>query len=214
MDKKLVSKDLVWKGLRMELSGNEMRDIMQQECEKDKYYDFDLMLQGFKKALTKEIDFDYYIHWCILVAHCLNYSRYSSPKINALIDEIAYFFDGCSFDDDYNKKSLQLNIALLKNFNHEFENLTNKTNLPFETNGVERILLFDHSNWTLDSRVYRAIIIDNNKRQFELKYVDDAFFEYDENINYTFVDESQFDDKSLSFYDEKTPWQETHNLEF
>ena len=82
MDKKLVSKDLVWKGLRMELSGDELRDIMQQECEKDEYYDFDLMLKGFGKALAKEIDFDYYIHWCILIANCLNYSRYSSPKIN------------------------------------------------------------------------------------------------------------------------------------
>ena len=147
MDKELVSKDLVWKGLRMELSGEELRDIMQQEYEKDKYYDFDLMLQGFKKALNKEVDFDYYIHWCILIANCLNYAKYSSPKINDLIDEIAYFFDGCSFDDDYNKKSLQLNIALLKNFNHEFENLSNKTNLPFETNSVERILLFDHSRF-------------------------------------------------------------------
>ena len=59
--------------------------------------------------------------------------------------DIGYFFDGCSFEDGYSEKELYQDIAFLKSYNHEYENKVNRKRKPFETNGVERILTFDHA---------------------------------------------------------------------
>ncbi|MBR3885404.1 MAG: hypothetical protein IKJ33_02940 [Clostridia bacterium] len=214
MAEKLISKEQTWKGLRMELSSEELQSIFQQEYEPDKYYDYNLLLSGIKKALNKEIDFEYYIDWCILIANCFNYTNYETKALNTLMWDIGYFFDGCSFEDGYSEKELYQDIAFLKSYNHEYENKVNRKRKPFETNGVERILTFDHANWTLDSRVMRVIVKDNINKQFDLKYVDEGEFDYDENVNYTFVDDKKFENIFNSFYDEKAGWEENHNLKF
>lgn len=211
---KIISSDLAWKGLRMELSSKELQNIFQQEFEKDKYFDFDLLLNGMYKALNKKIDFKYFLDWCVLVANCLSCTNYKTKSLNNLLENISCFFDGISFSEEWSKKKLFCDIASLKSFNHEFKNKMNKTKNPFETNGVERILTFDHANWTSDSSVMRVIVKDNKNKQFDLKYVDDAFFNYDENINYTFVNKTNFENIFMSFYNENEDWKENHNLKF
>lgn len=85
---------------------------------------------------------------------------------------------------------------------------------PFLTNGVERIMLFDHSNWNYDSCVYRVIIKDYNTKQWDIRYVDDHDFDYDENVNYTFVNNKEFTKIFDKFYEDGTKWKEVHNLKF
>ena len=43
--------------------------------ETDDYYDFDLLMDVLHKALNKEINFEYFIDWCILVANSYNYTK-------------------------------------------------------------------------------------------------------------------------------------------
>lgn len=126
--------------------------------------------------------------------------------------DLAYFFDGISFEDSWNRKQLLHDIAVMKNINYDIERKMKKIKTPFETNGVERILVFDHANWTNNSIVYRVIIKDNRNKQFCLKYIDDFGFEYDENVNYTFVNEREFNKIFNSFYNEK--WKENNKLKF
>ncbi len=215
---KIISKELTWKGLRMELPEEELQAIFQQEYELDKYYDFDLLIKGLYKALNKEIDFEYFKDWCVLIANCFSFTNYENDKVNVLMGSIGYFFDGLSFRDKWNEKDLYSAIAGLKDYNHTFKNKINRKRLPFETNGVERILTFDHANWALDSRVYRVIVKDNNKKEFDLKYVDEANFVYDDKINYTFVGNRTFNNIFDSFYydyeDKGIKWKENHNLKF
>lgn len=209
---KIISKELTWKGLKMQLTNKELCEIFQQEYENDKYYNFELLLGGIYKAFNKEVNFEYFSSWCVLVANCFNYTNYSSDILNKLMWNLAYFFDGISFEDSWNRKRLLYDIAVMKHINYRIERKMKKIKTPFETNGVERILVFDHANWTNDSIVYRVIIKDNRNKQFCLKYIDDYSFEYDENINYTFVNERKFNKIFDDFYSGE--WKENHKLRF
>ena len=192
-EKNFIKKEDVFQGLKMNLTYEELGNICQGEFEKFRYYDFEILKSGLYKAYNREVSFEYFRTWCILVSNCIVSKNYSVSQINELMWDISWFFDGLSFEDEYNKKSFKLNIALLKHYNHKFENLLKRTKTSFQTKGVEKILLFDHSNDTMDSCVYKAIIKDNSKKSFDLRYVDDAFFEFDENVNYIFADEVEFE---------------------
>lgn len=209
-----ISKELTWKGLKMELEAKELQEIFQQVYEEDEYYNYDILISGLYKALNKEVDFEYFKDWCILIANCFNYTSYKKDKITKLMWDIAYFFDGISFEDEYDRNTLLQDIAAMKDYNFDFENISAKKRPPFETNGVERILTFDHCNRAEDSGVYRVIIKDNNKNQFDLQYLDDAFYVFDDKINYTFVKEKEFDKIFNSFFENDDEWTENHNLKF
>jgi len=208
-----ISKELTWKGLRMELEEKELQEIFQQVYEEDEYYNFDLLMSGLYKALNKEIDFEYFKDWCVLIANCFNYTSYENKKMIKLMWDIGYFFDSISFEDEYNRETILQDIAVLKDYNYDVENIKCKKRPPFETKGVERILCFDHCNRAEDSSVYRVIIKDNEKKEFDLQYLDDAFYEFDDKTNYTFVKEKEFDDIFNSFFD-NDEWKENHRLKF
>lgn len=212
----MVSSEQVWKGLKLELSKNEIRKIFQAEkYEKGDYYDFDVFYGVIKKALNKEIDIEYFTDWCVLVANCFNEIKiYGNSKLAEVYEELAWFFDGVSFIDKYNEKDLKDYIAKLKSFDYEIKRAKIEINEPFLTDGVERILVIDHANWNYDSTVYRVIIKNYNTKEWEIKYVDDHDFSFDENVNYTFVDEKEFEKIFNEFYHEDGDWNEVHNLRF
>lgn len=50
----MVTKEQVWKGLRLELTRNEIQQIYQaKEYELDDYYDYDLLAKTLKMAINK-----------------------------------------------------------------------------------------------------------------------------------------------------------------
>ena len=211
----MITKEQVWKGLKLELPDDELCKIFQaDEYEVDDYYDYDLLMETLYKAINKEIDFEYFIDWCILVANCYNYTKdVCRNKLGKLYCDVGYFFDGISFMDRYDKNRFMESVAMLKHYNYLIKKAKKEINGPFETNGVERILIFDHCNRTNNSSVYRVFIRDYNKKEWELTYIDDNDFEYDENINYTFEDEKHFNKYFYEFYEDET-WKEVHNLKF
>ena len=214
MNKELIDKNIVWKGLNLELTKQELCEIFQSEYEKDNYYNFDLILDTFLKAYHKKIDFDYFLDWCILVSNVLYYTNHKSIKIKNLLSKISEFIDGVSFSEYYNQKELLYSMATLKDYNHKIDNLINKKNLPFTSQNIERILCFDHYNMTKESIVYRLLIVDNTKKEFDLKYIDDNDFEYKIDINYTFVQNGIFKKKFDFLCYNCDDWKENHNLIF
>lgn len=149
-----------------------------------------------------------------LVANCYNFTKEGyKTKLGKLYCDVAYFFDGISFMGQYNKKDLMESVMILKYYNYLIKKAKKEIKGPFETNGIERILIFDHCNRTNDSSVYRVFIRDYNKKEWELTYIDDNDFEYDENINYSFEDEKYFDKYFFEFYDNEE-WSEVHNMKF
>lgn len=212
----MITKEQVWKGLRLKLTDKEICDIFQADnYETDDYYDFDLLMDVLHKALNKEINFEYFIDWCILVANSYNYTKdgYKS-KLGKLYCDVGYMFDGVSFMDEYNRKGLLSAIADLKYYNHLIIQAKKRKKEPFLTNDVERILVFDHANWNLDSSVYRVIIKDYRHKKWEIRYVDDGVFEFDESKNFSFVEDKEFEKIFDEFYNENSDWKEVHNLKF
>ena len=117
---KMVTKQQVWKGLKLELSLEQLEEIFQaEEYEKDYYYDFDLLKQVVEKAIEKQIDFGYFTSWCVLVANCFEYIKNDNNKLQELYSNIAYYFDGFSFFEEYNQKELLECLANLKCFDYK-----------------------------------------------------------------------------------------------
>ena len=212
----MITKEQVWKGLRLKLTDKEICDIFQADnYETDDYYDFDLLMDVLHKALNKEINFEYFIDWCILVANSYNYTKdgYKS-KLGKLYCDVGYMFDGVSFMDEYNRKGLLSAIADLKYYNHLIIQAKKRKKEPFLTNDVERILVFDHANWNLDSSVYRVIIKGYRHKKWEIRYVDDGVFDFDESKNYSFVEDKEFEKIFDEFYNKNSDWKEVHDLKF
>jgi hypothetical protein len=212
----MVTKEVVWKGLRLELTRNEIQQIYQaKEYELDDYYNYDLLVETLKMAVNKEIDFELFLDWCVLIANCFSSTIYPyKTKVGKLYDSVGYYFDGISFMEKYDKKDFLEDYAKLKDYDHSIKKAKRKIKGPFVSNGVERILCFDHANWNYDSCVYKLIIKDYNTKEWEIRYIDDYDFEYDESINYSFVNEKEFDKIFNKFYNEDSDWREVHNMKF
>lgn len=105
----MVVKEQVWKGLKLELTDDEICKIFQaDEYEPDNYYDYDLLIATLKKAVNKEIDFTCFIDWNVLVANCFTYIKDDhNAKLKKLYSEVADFFDGMSFMEKYEKKIIK-----------------------------------------------------------------------------------------------------------
>lgn len=211
----MVTKEQVWKGLRLQLPQEEIKRIFQaDEYETDDYFDFDLMKGMLYKARNKEIDFDTFLDWCVLLANCLPYTGYSmKSKIGRLYNDMAYFFDGISFMNEYDEKSFMNDIAALKYYDFLVQKAKKKAKGQFLTNGVERILLFDHVNRNFDTSVYKVIIKDYNAHEWEIRYVDEHYFTFDENVNYSFESEREFEKIFDEFFD-NDEWREVQGLCF
>lgn len=210
----MITKEQVWKGLRFELPQDELCKILQaDEYEEDDYYDYDLLMGTLYKAINKEIEFDYFIDWCILIANCYNYTN-KRTKLGKLYYDVGYFFDGISFMDGYDKKDFMESVAMLKHYDYLIRKAKKEIKGPFITDNIERIMVFDHCNWNYDSAVYRVIIKDYNTKEWEIKYIDDYDFTYDENVNYSFVSEKEFDKEFNKFYNENSEWKEIHYMKF
>ena len=134
----MVSKEQVLKGLKLELSKNEICKIFQaKEYEKGDYFDFIVFYDVLNKTLNKEIDIELFTDWCVLVANCFNAIKtYGNSKLAEVYEELAWFFDGISFIDEYNEKDLKGYIASLKAFDYEIKRAKKETNEPFLTDGV------------------------------------------------------------------------------
>lgn len=208
----MVLKDEVLKGLRFELSRDEIRKIYQSDSyEKYDYYDFSVLIKGIEKTINNEIEFDDFIDWCILIANAFNYipARYNEKE---LYYDIAETMDGASFFEEYNKKELLWLHAIIRYYNHLITKKKERKEVIFETDNIERILCFDHVNRTDDSSVYKALIKNHNTNEFRQLYVDNGFYDFDKKINYCFMDEEEYEDAFSSLFDDN--WAENHNIIF
>lgn len=209
----MITKEQVWKGLKLELSLEQLEGIFQaEEYEKDYYYDFDLLKQVVEKAIEKQIDFGYFTSWCVLVANCFNYIKSESSKLKKLYYAVSEFFDGISFIDEYNKKELLECFARIKSYDYKIRKEKKQTTEQFKTNCIERIFVFDHCNRNYNSSVFKVILRDYNQKKWQVVFVDGYAFDFDMNTNYNFVDEEEFEQEFYRFYEDED-WSEVFDLE-
>jgi hypothetical protein len=95
-------------------------------------------------------------------------------------------------------------------------------------------LRFEHCNWTANFSVYKAYFVDYKNKRFDIRFIDDADFDYDDDILYCFIGyEDEYDSEDEDevckeepkelpeegrlmslFYNEKAPWKYDHTLSF
>ena len=96
---KRLPKELIWKGIRCELTEKEIGDICQQTpFEEDDYYDFGAIVRAVSMYREGAISPEYFQSWCILM-QCLYYSpKGTSGELAGLYGALAWIFDGEAFN--------------------------------------------------------------------------------------------------------------------
>ncbi|MCM1306195.1 MAG: hypothetical protein NC037_03345 [Bacteroides sp.] len=90
-------------------------------------------------------------------------------------------------------------IATLKYYNHLIENIKNKTDKPFIKNGVITYVSFRNSLNDGAESLYNVCIVDVDAKK--VNYMIVPSFEYDESINYTLLDDVDFEYLSSIYFD-------------
>ena len=189
------------KGVNGELTYDELRSICQTEVPKGNYYNYEKIRSVLLRKLNGELDDKYFHTWLIVVAWALYQEEYKY---------ISWAFDGFSFQDTFDKKLVLEIMANLKDYDYKirYKNFIEQ----HKKDGLKVVYLrFEHCNWTDDSGIYKAYFVDYKNKRFDIRFVDDAFFEYKQNVLYCFINEADpwddTDDKDVDRYDCES-WEE------
>lgn len=189
------------KGVNGELTYDELRSIRQTEVPKGNYYNYEKIHSVLLRKLNGELTDEYFSTWLIVVAWALYQEEYKY---------ISWFFDGFSFRDTFDKKLVLEIMAKLKDYDYKirYKDFIEQ----HKKDGLKVVYLrFEHCNWTDDSGIYKAYFVDYKNKRFDIRFVDDAFFEYKQNVLYCFINEADpwddTDDKDVDRYDCES-WEE------
>ena len=189
------------KGVNGELTYDELRIICQTEVPKGNYYNYEKIHSVLLRKLNGELTDEYFSTWLIVVAWALHQEEYKY---------ISWAFDGFSFRDTFDKKLVLEIMANLKDYDYKihYKDFIEQ----HKKDGLKVVYLrFEHCNWTDDSGIYKAYFVDYKNKRFDIRFVDDAFFEYKQNVLYCFINEADpwddTDDKDVDRYDCES-WEE------
>ena len=204
---KRLPKELIWKGIRCELTEKEIGDICQQTpFEEDDYYDFGAIVRAVSMYREGAISPEYFQSWCILM-QCLYYSpKGASGELAGLYGAMAWIFDGEAFnilgatprEREENARGLLAKVKW-SNFRIEKQKKGERGKGLFGKKDVYLFLLWDYYNGGASAEVWRVFFLDKKNKRFDLFYCDDLLF--DDGQDYMFPDESEFAELASIYYD-------------
>ena len=204
---KRLPKELIWKGIRCELTEKEIGDICQQTpFEEDDYYDFGAIVRAVSMYREGAISPEYFQSWCILM-QCLYYSpKGASGELAGLYGALAWIFDGEAFnilgatprEREENARSLLAKVKW-SNFRIEKQKKGGRGKELFGKKDGYLFLLWDYYNGGASAEVWRVFFLDKKNKRFDLFYCDDLLF--DDGQDYMFPDESEFAELASIYYD-------------
>lgn len=204
---KRLPKELIWKGIRCELTEKEIGDICQQTpFEEDDYYDFGAIVRAVSMYREGAISPEYFQSWCILM-QCLYYSpKGTGGELAGLYGALAWIFDGEAFnilgatprEREENARSLLAKIKW-SNFRIEKQKKGERGKGLFGKKDGYLFLLWDYYNGGSPAEVWRVFFLDKKNKRFDLFYCDDLLF--DDAQDYMFPDEGEFEELASIYYD-------------
>lgn len=204
---KRLPKELIWKGIRCELTEKEIGDICQQTpFEEDDYYDFGAIVRAVSMYREGAISPEYFQSWCILM-QCLYYSpKGTSGELAGLYGALAWIFDGEAFnilgatprEREENARGLLAKVKW-SNFRIEKQKKGERGKGLFGKKDGYLFLLWDYYNGGAPAEVWRVFFLDKKNKRFDLFYCDDLLF--DDGQDYMFPDESEFAELASIYYD-------------
>jgi hypothetical protein len=188
----LISKDEAWKGIRLELSEAYLEkyvNVGHYTFEPAVYYDFDVYVSAFHKAMNGQITYRYFMDWCVYTLNALGYLpnadyRKKEPKayqdILDLLDSLAWVNES-----DF-KNALPEYFAELRYYDYALRKAKDPSLPDFTTDGVYRYLYEDYENTDgIGENVFVAFAVDPQNKRFEKRFVDGRDLKGD--VNYIFI---------------------------
>ena len=162
------------KGVNGELSYEDLSGICQKEVPKGNYYNYEKIRTVLLRKYNGELDDEYFRTWLIVASWALNERKYH---------DISWMFDGFSFNDKFDKKCILEIMAGLKDCDYKLR--YKKYIEQHKKDKLQVIYLrFEHCNWTSNSAIFKAYFVDYANKRFDIRFIDDALFEYNDDILY------------------------------
>ena len=170
--------------VRGEASYEELEAILKKTNKIGTYYNYQEMREVLLRKKKGEIGDEYFKSWLILLANSLSCEKY---------EFLANHFDACSFYDNYNDKTLSEMLATLKDFDYK---LAHEDFIDAHKRDKLQVIYLRHIlfNDTLDSKIFKAYFVDYKKKRFDVRIIDDALFDYKDEIMYCDILSHHFDE--------------------
>lgn len=164
----------VMRAVRGEASYEELEVILKKTNKIGLYYNYQEIREVLLRKKKGEISDEYFKPWLILLANSLSCEKY---------EFLSNYFDACSFCDNYNDKTLSEMLATLKDFDYK---LTHEDFICAHKRDKLQVIYLRHIlfNDTLDSKIFQAYFVDYKKKRFDVRIIDDALFDYKDEIMY------------------------------
>jgi hypothetical protein len=202
-----IPQKVVRAALRQELGGEQikaMAEFENGEYEGDDYYDYGVLSRGFARYFNGEIDGDYFAKWCAVCAFCFKHMRgIEGSKLLGAYSELGELFKKISLflpnrdtkEFEEWKKEIK---ARLRSANYKIESAKAEENSLFTTNGVVTYVSFGYYT-DFEKEMRWVCVADYEKKLVNCFYA--PAFSYDDEINYTFLDEADMIRK-IQYYQE------------
>ena len=164
----------VIRAIRGEASYEELEAILEKTNKIGTYYNYQEIRGVLLRKKKGEFGDEYFKSWLILLANSLSCEKY---------EFLANHFDACSFYDNYNDKTISEMLATLKDFDYK---LAHKDFIDAHKRDKLQVIYLRHIlfNDTLDSKIFKAYFVDYKKKRFDVRIIDDALFDYKDEIMY------------------------------
>ena len=175
----------VIRAIRGEASYEELEAILEKTNKIGTYYNYQEIRGVLLRKKKGEFGDEYFKSWLILLANSLSCEKYAF---------LSNHFDACSFYDNYNDKTLSEMLATLKDFNYK---LTHADFMRRHKREKLKViyLRFLHFNVSTDSRIFKAYFVDYKKKRFDVRIIDDALFDYRDDLMYCDIWSNHFDEE-------------------
>lgn len=168
-----------------DVSFEELEEILNEKMlPNGDFYNYNGIRNVLKRKLNGEIDEAFFKSWLILLCRVLNGDKF---------DFISNYFDACSFYNEYDSKEVFKIMATLKDFNYKL--MHNDFMLRHKREKLRVIYLrFLHFNRSADSSIFKAYFVDYKNKKFDIRIIDDALFDYRDDLMYCDLWSKYFDE--------------------
>lgn len=168
-----------------EVSLDELEQLYEAKLPSGDFYHYNGIRSVLKRKLNGEIEDTFFGRWLMLLCRVFNDDRF---------DFLSDYFAGYTHYDEYNANTVLEMMATLKDFNYKL--LHNDFLLGHNQDQLKVIYLrFLHCNRSADSRVFKAYFVDYKRKRFDIRMIDDAFFDYRDDLMYCDIWSKYFDEE-------------------
>ena len=164
----------VLRAIRGEANYGELEAILEKRNQLHCSYNYQEIRNVLLRKRKNEISDKYFKAWLILLCNSLNNNKYGF---------ISNYFDEYSFCDTYNDKILLEMMAVLKDFNYK---LSHNNFISYHKREKIQVIYLRHLffNTSSNSKIFKAYFVDYKKKRFDVRIIDDALFDYKDELMY------------------------------